>query len=37
MRSSSTGLKEFKGEHAFFKKIKKKFLFISKRTFVHYL
>lgn len=25
MRSSSTGLKEFKGEHAFFKKIKKKY------------
>lgn len=37
MRSSSIGLKEFKGEHAFFKKIKKNILFISKRTFVHYL
>ena len=37
MRSFSTGLKEFKGEHAFFKKIKKNILFISKRTFVHYL
>lgn len=28
MRSFSTGLKEFKGEHAFFKKIKKKKYFI---------
>lgn len=28
MRSFSTGLKEFKGEHAFFKKIKKKIFYL---------
>ena len=28
MRSSSIGLKEFKGEHAFFKKIKKKIFYL---------
>lgn len=29
MRSFSTGLKEFKGEHAFFKKIKKIFYLLA--------
>lgn len=36
MRSFSTGLKEFKGEHAFFKKIKKKifYLLASEHLFI---